>query len=241
MLPSPPPLLSSRRQVLAAGLLAAIGSVAALEMLGAGTVSAARARASATRISVVGDSLTVGTVPYQARAFTRFGWSDTAIDAHNSRGVRTKVGSDPRTGLGAIDAIRARSGDSELWVIALGTNDAGIVGQPRHAELIASVMNRIGTGHYVMWVNIFLPLNPPRQEYWNTSLAKAASDRPDELFIFDWASIAAVNPAWMAEDQVHYNAEGYWQRSALLAEATRTLIPPVPARPKRVWTQIPSV
>jgi lysophospholipase L1-like esterase len=220
--------------------MAAFGSLAAVELLGADHANAAPAGPTATRISVIGDSLTVGTLPYQADAFTRFGWGNTAIDAHNSRGVRTKAKSDSHTGLTAIGSIRSKSGDSELWVIALGTDDAGIAGQPRYADLIASMMNRIGTGHYVMWVNIFLPLNPPRQEYWNTSLAKAANDRPDELFVFDWASIAAENPTWLVEDQVHYTGEGYWQRSALIAEATRTLIPPVPARKRRMWTQIPA-
>jgi lysophospholipase L1-like esterase len=226
--------------VLTAGLLAAFGSFAALELLGAGRASAAPASATSTRISVIGDSLTVGTLPYQPDAFSEFGWGHTAIDAYGSRGIRTKLNSDLHTGLTAVDAIRARAGDSERWVIALGSNDAGIFAKPKHAELINSMMDHIGTAHYVMWVNIFLPLNEPRQQYWNTSLASVAKERPDEMYVFDWASVAAENPTWLREDQIHYTSEGYWQRSALIAEATRTLLPSVPARPRRLWTQIPA-
>ena len=226
--------------MLTTGLVAAFGSVAALELLGTGPAGAAKISASATRVSVIGDSLTVGTMPYQADAFTEFGWGHTAIDAHNSRGIQTKLNGDPHTGLTAVDAIRAKAGDSERWVIALGSNDAGIFPKPKHAELINSMMDHIGTAHYVMWVNIFLPLNEPRQRYWNTSLASVAKERPDEMYVFDWASVAAENPTWLAEDQIHYTGEGYWQRSALIAEATRTLLPSVPARPRRLWTQIPA-
>jgi lysophospholipase L1-like esterase len=125
-------------------------------------------------------------------------------------------------------------------VIALGSNDAGIFPKPKHAELINSMMDHIGTAHYVMWVNIFLPLNQPRQQYWNTSLVGVAKERPDEMFVFDWAAIAAEHPGWMAEDQIHYTGKGYSHRASAIAEATRSLLPSVPARPRRLWTQIPA-
>jgi lysophospholipase L1-like esterase len=235
-----PSLLSSRRQVLTSGLLAAFGSFAALELLGTDHATAAPAGPTATRISVIGDSLTIGTLPYQADAFSEVGWGHTAIDAYNSRGIRTKLNSDVHTGLTAVDAIRAKAGDSERWVIALGSNDAGIFPKPKHAALINSMMDRIGTAHYVMWVNIFLPENQPRQQYWNTSLASVAKERPEEMFVFNWASLAAEHPEWLAEDLVHYTGRGYSRRATAIAEATRTLLPSVPARPRRLWTQIPA-
>jgi lysophospholipase L1-like esterase len=239
---TPPPLLSSRRQVLGAGLLAALGSVAALELLGTARASAYRTPTptSSTSVSVIGDSLTIGTLPYQADAFAEVGWGGTTIDAYGSRGIRTKMKSDLHTGLTAVDAIRAKAGDSELWVVALGSNDAGIFGKRKHADLINSMIDRIGTAHYVMWVNIYLPENIQRQQYWNTSLESVAADRPDEMFVFDWASVAGDNPRWMADDLVHYTGRGYSHRAVAIADATRSLIPPVPARPRRLWTQIPA-
>ena len=178
MLHTSPPLLPSRRQALGAGLAAALGSWAALELLEGRLARASTAR-SAGQVSVVGDSLTHGTLRYQADALSEVGWTHTTIDAHISRGVITKIRTDPHTGLIAVDAIRAESGDSDLWVVALGTNDAGIHPRNRHKDLIRRMMDRIGGGHHVLWVNIYLPATPPRQEAWNSALHDVAEDRPD--------------------------------------------------------------
>jgi lysophospholipase L1-like esterase len=210
--------------------LAAFGSVAALELLGATAASASSGRslslrAAATRVSVIGDSLTIGTMPYQSAAFSNAGWGHSAIDAYNSRGVRTKLKKDHYTGVTSVDAIRATSGDSDLWVIALGSNDAGIYAKAKHAEVIGMMMDKIGSGHTVMWVNVYLPKAPPRQEHWNSALATVAKERGDEMFVFDWASLAEKNPHWLADDQVHYTNKGYLQRASAIAQATRDFAP----------------
>ncbi len=142
------PQLSSRRQVLGAGLVAALGSWVALETIGQHVASAAPAPATTvgSRIAVVGDSLTQGTMRYQPDACSAVGWTQTTIDAHVSRGVRTKVKSDPHTGLTAVDFIRETSGEPDVWVVALGTNDAGIFSKDQHADLIRQMMDHIGAG-----------------------------------------------------------------------------------------------
>jgi lysophospholipase L1-like esterase len=241
MPPTSLPLLSSRRQVLSAGFAAALGSVAALELLRGSTASArAKATTPATRIALIGDSLTIGTMPYQATAFSDVGWAGSAIDAYGSRGVRTKVKSDLHTGLTAVDAIRTAAGDCDVWVVALGTNDAGIFAKSKHPDLIRQMMDRIGGGHYVIWVNIYLPATPPRQQQWNAALETVAAEMPNEMFVYDWASLAAQNERWLADDQVHCSGKGYMHRSTAIAEATRSLIPTVPPpaeplRPRRPW------
>jgi lysophospholipase L1-like esterase len=239
MQPSSFPLLSSRRQVLTAGLLAAFGSVAALELLGATTAGASsRAsslRASATRVSVIGDSLTTGTLPYQSAAFSEVGWGHAAIDAYGSRGIRTKMKKDQYTGLTAVDAIRLKSGDSDLWVVALGSNDSGIYAKAKHAEVIGMMMDKIGPGHTVMWVNVYLPKAAPRQEHWNSALETAAQQRGDEMFVLDWASLAEKNPAWLAEDHVHCTNTGYLHRASAIAQATRDFVP-IGVSAARAWS-----
>jgi lysophospholipase L1-like esterase len=246
MSPSPLTSLSSRRQVLTAGLLAAFGSMAAAEVLAGGHAVAALRGNSATRISVVGDSLTIGTLPYQVEALSAVGWDFAAIDAYGSRGIRTKARSDHHTGLTSVDAIRAGSGDSDLWIVALGTNDAVIYGRAKHAELINTMMDRIGAGHYVMWVNVYLPAAPARQRHWNTSLELVAEERGNEMFVLDWASLVVENPKWMADDDIHCSGKGYQHRATAIASATRSLVPstppdPGPFRTGRLWTQIPPV
>jgi lysophospholipase L1-like esterase len=226
-----PPLLSSRRQVLTAGLLAACGSIAALELFST-DASAASTRASASRVSVIGDSLTIGTLPFQADAFTTTGWGHSAVDAYGSRGIRTKIKKDLHTGLTAVDAIKATSGDSDLWVIALGTNDAGIYAKAKHPTLIRMMMDQIGGGHKVMWVNIYLPETPVRQDHWNSALATVAEERSDDMIVFDWAAMAADNRQWLANDQIHCSRKGYRERATAIAEATRSFVPV-----ERSWVQ----
>ncbi|MEO8266236.1 MAG: GDSL-type esterase/lipase family protein [Ilumatobacteraceae bacterium] len=199
--------------------------MAALELLGPGLVGAATLNTAATRVSVVGDSLTLGTLPYQADALTGAGWARSTIDAHGSRGIRTKVKSDRNTGLTAVDAIRETSGDSVLWVVALGTNDAGLYPKPKQPDMIRLMMDHIGSGHRVLWVNIYLPAKPVRHQSWNAALQTVADERPDEMFIFDWAKLATENPHWLAHDQIHCSGKGYAQRSAAIAQATRVLVP----------------
>jgi lysophospholipase L1-like esterase len=241
------PLLSSRRQVLSAGLLAAFGSVAALELLGAADASAgsepkssghsSSLRASATRVSVIGDSLTIGTMPYQSEAFANAGWGHSAIDAYGARGIRTKLKKDPYTGLTCVDAIRQTSGDSDLWVVALGTNDAVIYAKAKHAEVIGMMMDKIGSGHTVMWVNVYLPKTPHRQDNWNWALATVAKERGDEMFVFDWASLAEKNPKWIAKDLIHCTNRGYEQRASAIAQETGDFVPSevLAERSSRPW------
>jgi lysophospholipase L1-like esterase len=211
---------SSRRQLIKHAALASLGSTAVFEAL---SMWSARASAAtlATRVSVVGDSLTVGTLPYQAKDFVMSGWMGSAIDAFVSRGIRTKVARDPHTGLTAVDALRAAHGDTALWVVALGTNDSLIYRSTRYPAVIEQMLEHIGDGHRVVWVNIYLPKAAPHQSAWNEALVAVAAERPDQLTICDWATLAAQNPSWLAADHIHCNATGYQHRSAMIAAASR--------------------
>ncbi len=238
---SPPslPKLSSRRQVLGAGLMAALGSVVALEVMGQHVAGAAPPSATTVggRIAVVGDSLTQGTERFQPDACSAVGWAETTIDAHVSRGVRTKVKSDPHNGLNAVDFLRETSGEPDVWVVALGTNDAGIFSKDKHADLIREMMDRIGSGHSVMWVNIYLPGTRTRQEAWNSALNTVAAERPLDMSVFDWASFA-LNQRWLAKDLIHCTGKGYEHRATAIAQASRTIVPLVessPPQPRQPW------
>jgi lysophospholipase L1-like esterase len=209
-------------------MMAAFGSWAVHGLLDAGVASAGSISPAITRVSVVGDSLTTGTVPYQANAFADVGFERTTIDAFQSRGIRTKVKKDPHTGLTAVDAVRETAGDSQLWIVQLGTNDAGIHRKEQYPELIMQMMDRIGGGHYVMWVNIYLPEKPMRQTNWNAALAEVAADRPDEMFVLNWAALADQNPRWTSGDHIHCSPVGYKNRATAISTACDVLVPRTP-------------
>jgi lysophospholipase L1-like esterase len=231
------PPQSSRRQVLRAGLFAAAGALAAAELLDTTVAGASTRRAEATRVSVVGDSLTEGTMPYQAETLSYLGWGSAAIDAYKSRGIATKMKGDPHTGLSAVDSIRSTSGDSDLWVVALGTNDAGFYPQDKQVTLIREMVDQIGAEHYVLWVNVYLPGTLKRQRMWNDSLTMVAAERPNQMFILDWATLAEENPKWLAGDKIHCSGAGYKNRASVIAQATKTLVPSTPPVRSLPWAR----
>lgn len=219
------PAVTTRRQFLRAGVAAVAGTWAILELDGLTRVSAAPVGSSASRrISMVGDSLTVGSMPYQADDFRAQGWSRTMIDAYTSRGIKTKVRRDLHTGLTAVDAIRDSWGDTEVWIVALGSNDALIYPKRKHAAAISEMMDRIGRGHKVMWINAYVPEREPQAAAWNTSLDEVAAMR-DDMYVFDWAGLAFQNQNWLAIDGLHCSALGYQKRSEMIGRASRYLLP----------------
>ena len=229
-MPCLPPHLNRRELIKSAAGFLLVSGVAA-SVLGNTAAFAAgplpqitRPRKATNRISLVGDSLTSGAEPYQDRAFASAGWSSSAIDAYRSRGVLTKIAADPHNGITAVDAIRAADGDTDVWVVALGTNDAGIYAARHYPDVINAMVDHIGSQHVVVWVNIYLPETPARQDAWNFALGVVAAERPG-LIVFDWATVAAANPDWIGKDKIHYSPIGYEYRANAVALATAPLAP----------------
>lgn len=220
-----PPGPLTRRRLIGWGLAAFGGAAAVPDLLRTVSPAGAAAAVASTGtgfVAMIGDSLTVGTQPYQADDLRGVGWELTTINAYVSRGIATKMDSDPFTGLAAVDAIRASDGEPDLWVVALGTNDAGLVGPSGYATLIARMLDRIGN-RPVLWVNIYLPRNSSRQAAWNAALDDASGQRR-QLRVFDWASVAAAHPSWLTSDGVHHTGTGYQQRAAAIAGASTSAV-----------------
>ena len=118
--------------------------------------------------------------------------------------------------------MRQRFGDTDSWIVALGTNDAGF-SSGAGTQLIREMLDAIGPGHRVLWVNVHLPRTPGVQQAWNTALNQVAAERPDQLFVLDWASIAARQTGIMAFDGVHLTAAGYALMAAAVATASESL------------------
>ena len=105
---------------------------------------------------------------------------------------------------------------------------------------LSNDLDRIGPGHHVIWVNIYLPEKPARQENWNAALDAAALERPSEMCVLDWATLAAENRDWIGDDGIHCSSKGYVHRATAIATATRSLVPAIaPVRSARLWSQIP--
>ena len=210
---------SRRRQARATAVLVAIAVLVSTFL----AVQAQPAHASTEQIFMIGDSLTYGSLPYQSDEFVAAGWSSAVVNGYPSRSVRAKVSRDLYTGLTAVDGLRAKYGDTPAWVVALGTNDSIIFSSTQYVDIIRQMMDRIGSGHHVLWVNVYLPTYPTQMNRWNAALQQVAAERPGEMFIDDWATYASTHGPWLASDHVHYTATGYLMRSKEVARASQQL------------------
>lgn len=183
-------------------------------------------------VFVVGDSLTFLAQPAVSSALVESGWSASNVDAFEGRGVDFTLQGAPDTGLRAVDTLRSQFGDSDDWIVALGTNEVLFRDRSTYAGAIKRMLDRIGAGRRVMWVNTYLPDHPVQQAAWNTALDQAAAARNGDLVVYDWASVNAQHPDWMLYDNVHHNVEGNAAWAAAIGHASAATL--LPARPTSI-------
>ena len=172
-------------------------------------------------LGLVGESSTQGTLPWIGDDLAAQGWGPLRLYAFP--GVRIPP---DRSGFAipTVQTWRAEGFDPRVWIVGLGANDVGFTESsvPKAVALIDSMLDTIGPGREVLWLNITHP-EPSWQAAWNQALNDVAARRLN-LHIFDWASIAAQHPDWLVGDGVHLTPTGYRERSRLIAESTKPLM-----------------
>ncbi len=172
-------------------------------------------------LGLVGESSTQGTLPWIGDDLAAQGWGPLRLYAFP--GVRIPP---DRSGFAipTVQTWRAEGFDPRVWIVGLGANDVGFTESsvPKAVALIDAMLDTIGPGREVLWLNITHP-EPSWQAAWNQALSDVAARRLN-LHIFDWASIAAQHPDWLVGDGVHLTPTGYRERSRLIAESTKPLM-----------------
>jgi lysophospholipase L1-like esterase len=191
------------------------------------TEQAIRLGSSCERVWVVGDSLTVGSDAALRSGLSRLG-VDYVVDGVNGRRVSVNALPTSRSGVLAARSIRAASGESDCWVVALGTNDinSGVTTPVRARATIAEMLAEIPTPARVWWVNVeFRSIEgagvdyPAATQTFNAALAQR--DASDARFrVIDWYSLAQSHPEWFA-DAVHVTPTGYAARGELIVDSLR--------------------
>lgn len=170
-------------------------------------------------LALIGDSLTHEAWSDLPGRFEEQQWGPFQLEARSARFTVTAT----ETATSGLDAVRRLKGggfDPRIWIIALGTNDAGLTyGVPGAAdELIDSMMAEIGPGHRVVWVNLYKRNSPAATDAFNAALEQATTRYPS-LAIADWYSVVAANTQWLADDGVHMNIGGALERNRFVAAA----------------------
>lgn len=191
-------------------------------------------------IALVGDSLSYAYFNALDEAFHAQQWGPVGLEARSAR--RTIVTMPYATsGLDAVRRLRAQGIDPLIWIVALGTNDIkptyGVPGAA--ADLIDTMMEEIGAGRRVVWVNVFATFDMPETAAFNAALVAATARHP-LLSIADWYSVAVANPQWFLDDGVHNTLAGAAARNAFVAAAPLLPVCPQPFPPAHSgsWTTV---
>jgi lysophospholipase L1-like esterase len=169
-------------------------------------------------VAIVGDSLTVSFLSGLPNVLRFAGFGPFQIEARSAR--RTVVSIKGSTsGIDGVRHIRASGFDPPLWVIALGTNDANLTARSPGATdmTIVAMLNEIGPGHRVVWVNTFAARSTANARAFNDRLQAIAATRSN-LTVADWYSFAAAHRSWIREDGVHPTMTGAVQRNAFVVQ-----------------------
>jgi lysophospholipase L1-like esterase len=155
-------------------------------------------------VTLVGDSLNVGTEPYLRDALP--GWT---IEAHDRVGRTTAEGIEELRRLGAELA--------PVVVVSLGTNDPD-GSEAEFRELVDEAVELVGRDRCLVWATI------TRGGIGRTSfdlvLREARSAHPNVRLV-EWALMVADDDALLAADSVHGTPEGYARRAEETAGVVR--------------------
>lgn len=155
-------------------------------------------------VTLVGDSLNVGTEPYLRDTLP--GWR---IDAHDRVGRTTQEG---------LEVLRELEGKlAPVVVVSLGTNDAdGTEGQFR--RLVDEAVGLVGPDRCLLWATVVRDgIGRPG---FDRVLDEARSAHPNVRLV-EWALMVAEDDALLAADLVHGTPEGYARRAEETARAAR--------------------
>ena len=137
-------------------------------------------------VAMVGDSITAGSRAALDAGFAALGLDDVEIDAVSGR--RMLVDGSMTSGLDAIEDI-AESESTDLWVIALGTNDVGNYRVDEYGPAITELLAAIPADAPLIWVDTYLDGRPEESAAFNDVLRMTLAAR-GRATVADWSTIA---------------------------------------------------
>ena len=158
-------------------------------------------------IAMVGDSITALSQPTLEAVLAQVGFASITVNAEPSR--RIEVGSKkPMPGLDVVSFIQA-SAPPEMWVIALGTNDAGLYANDEDYQgLIDDVLDVIPDKVPLVWVSTYRHDQLKGCERFNL-LLRASLKKRGNATVGEWyQQVTKSNEAILTDDGVHPDRDG---------------------------------
>ena len=158
-------------------------------------------------IAMVGDSITARSQTALQRVLTQVGFSSITINAEPSRRIEAGT-KKPTPGIELIKFIAA-SDTPGMWVIALGTNDAGLyAGDVDYQGLVDDMLAAIPPKAPLVWVSTYRADQIPGCETFNLVM-RAALRKRGHSTVGEWyQAVTKSNESILTHDGVHPNADG---------------------------------
>jgi lysophospholipase L1-like esterase len=129
-----------------------------------------------TKLAMVGDSITLGSQPALELVLADIGFTDVTINAETSRRI-VVGGRKPMPGLDVV-TFAAASDPPDLWVIELGTNDAGLYStDEEYLGLVDAILAEIPDNDPLVWMSTYREDHLDGCVQFNAVLAKRLDER----------------------------------------------------------------
>lgn len=155
------------------------------------------------------------------------GWAAVHIDAKPSRSMWYPADTS-FSGVHTVQRLRAEGHDPTVWMVQLGTNDVWFIERCRCADMtafardrIAAVLDAVGAGVPVYWVNVRRWSNAAALAAVNTALAQLRAEGRI-VDVVDWFGLSAGRRQSWFIDSAHLSHAGY---AAWLGEVARVVRP----------------
>jgi lysophospholipase L1-like esterase len=160
---------------------------------------------------MIGDSITVGAQQPLEAMFTRLGFSPVTVNAQKSRRIDVGRGKyEPRAGTSVAEYVVGSTALPELWVIALGTNDAGLYRQAdEFGMVIAHMLAIIPPTAPLAWIDIYRRDYLAGSQLLNVVLRDMLAKRGNAV-VGDWyEQCTKADARILSGDGVHPNKRGF--------------------------------
>ncbi len=176
---------------------------------------------------MIGDSISAGAQREVTALMRQSGFSSVTVNAQNSR--RIDVGNRKRGPIAGTDVasyVVASHPSPLLWVIALGTNDAGIYrDRAAYADLIERMLSIVPATAPLAWINTYRLDQLRSCGMLNAALNDTLAKRPNST-VGDWFEQCAMPESRLLNsDGVHPNTRGVRAFADTVASAVAVLRP----------------
>lgn len=175
---------------------------------------------------MIGDSITVASRKTLEPILTAIGFSSVAINAQVNRRIEVGFGKNgPTPGIVVADFVRASGKRPDVWVVALGTNDAGLYStDAEYRDLIDTMLARIPPQAPLVWIDTYRRDQLTGAEQFNGVLRKAISTRGRAVMGEWYQQVTKSKGKILRVDGVHPNAAGVLVFSDLVRNAIVTVL-----------------